>query len=50
MVLLFFQGEYRFPHSHTLADNLEKEVNNFDKVYNTIVHVEPVLIEKEPTL
>ena len=36
--------------SHTLADNLEKEVNNFDKVYNTIVHVEPVLIEKEPTL
>ncbi|MCI9064186.1 MAG: cation transporter [Clostridia bacterium] len=28
--------------SHKLADSLELDVNNLDKVYNTIVHVDPV--------
>ena len=28
--------------SHKLADNLEKDVNKLEKVYRTIVHVEPV--------
>lgn len=28
--------------SHKLADNLEKDVNKLDKVYKTVVHVEPV--------
>lgn len=28
--------------SHELADNLEKEINKLDNVYNTIVHVEPI--------
>ena len=27
--------------SHELADNLEKSVSDLDKVYKTIVHVEP---------
>lgn len=28
--------------SHDLADNLEKNVNDLDRVYKTIVHVEPI--------
>lgn len=28
--------------SHELADNLEKNVNGLDKIYKTVVHVEPV--------
>ncbi len=28
--------------SHTLADNLENDVNKLDNVYKTIVHVEPI--------
>ena len=28
--------------SHTLADNLEKAVTKLDKIYKTVVHVEPV--------
>jgi len=28
--------------SHQLADNLEKSVSKLDKVYKTIVHVEPI--------
>lgn len=28
--------------SHNLADSLEKNVNGLDKVYKTIVHVEPI--------
>ena len=28
--------------SHQLADNLEKSVNELDKIYKTVVHVEPV--------
>ena len=28
--------------SHNLADCLEKDVNNLDKIYKTIVHVDPI--------
>lgn len=28
--------------SHELADNLEKNVNGLDKIYKTVVHVEPI--------
>ncbi len=28
--------------SHKLADNLEKDINSLEKVYNTIVHVNPI--------
>ncbi len=28
--------------SHKLADSLELTVDNLDKVYKTVVHVEPV--------
>lgn len=28
--------------SHTLADNLENTINGLDKIYNTVVHVEPI--------
>ena len=28
--------------SHELADNLEKDINSLDQVYNTIIHVNPI--------
>ena len=28
--------------SHDLADNLEETVNGLEKVYKTVVHVEPI--------
>lgn len=28
--------------SHELADTLEKEINRLDKIYNTIIHVNPI--------
>ena len=28
--------------SHKLADSLEKNINSLDKVYNTIIHVNPI--------
>lgn len=28
--------------SHELADNLENDINSLDKVYNTIIHVNPI--------
>lgn len=28
--------------SHKLADNLENEINNLDKIYSTIIHVNPI--------
>ena len=28
--------------SHELADSLEKDINSLDKVYNTIIHVNPI--------
>lgn len=28
--------------SHNLADNLENQINKFDKVYKTTIHVEPI--------
>ena len=28
--------------SHSLADSLEENVSNLDKVYKTVVHVEPI--------
>ena len=28
--------------SHALANNLEKEINRLDKIYDTTIHVEPI--------
>ena len=28
--------------SHNLADSLEKSINELDKIYKTVVHVNPV--------
>ena len=28
--------------SHNLADCLEKDVNKLDKIYKTVVHVDPI--------
>ncbi len=33
--------------SHNLADCLEKDVNNLDNIYDTIVHVEPIELNKK---
>ena len=31
--------------SHKLADDIEKQISKLDKVYRTVVHVEPQIIE-----
>ena len=33
--------------SHKLADDLENDVSKLDKVYKTVVHVEPINVEKD---
>ena len=39
---IYLDGNMSTFDSHSLADNLEKSITNLDKVYKTVVHVEPV--------
>ena len=41
-ITIYVDGNMTTFESHTLADNLEKEVTRLDRVYKTVVHVEPI--------
>ncbi len=41
-ITILLDGNLSTFDSHKLADNLEKDVSKLDKVYKTIVHVEPI--------
>ena len=41
-ITIYLDGNMSTFESHTLADNLEKAVTKLDKIYKTVVHVEPV--------
>ena len=42
VLTIYVDGNMSTFDSHTLADNLEKDVDKIDKVYKTIVHVNPI--------
>ncbi|NLC87844.1 MAG: cation transporter [Clostridiaceae bacterium] len=42
VLTIFVDGNMTTFKSHELADNLEKDINSLDKVYNTIIHVNPI--------
>lgn len=42
VLTIYVDGNMTTFKSHELADNLEKEINSLDKVYNTIIHVNPI--------
>ena len=39
---IYLDGNMSTFESHELADNLENNVNDLDKIYRTIVHVNPI--------
>lgn len=42
VLTIYVDGNMTTFKSHELADNLEKDINSLDKVYNTIIHVNPI--------
>lgn len=42
VLTIYVDGNMTTFKSHELADNLEKDINSLDKVYNTIIHVNPM--------
>lgn len=42
---IYVDGNMTTFESHKLADDIEKQISNLDKVYRTVVHVEPQIIE-----
>lgn len=42
VLTIYVDGNMSTFKSHELADNLEKDINSLDKVYNTIIHVNPM--------
>lgn len=42
VLTIYVDGNMSTFDSHTLADNIEKDINKLDKVYNTIIHVNPI--------
>lgn len=42
VLTIFVDGNMTTFKSHELADNLEKDISSLDKVYNTIIHVNPI--------
>lgn len=42
VLTIYVDGNMSTFDSHTLADNIEKDINSLEKVYNTIVHVNPI--------
>ena len=43
-VTIFVDGNLSTFESHKIADNLEKELNNLDFIYLSIIHVNPINI------
>lgn len=41
VLTIFVDGNMSTFDSHALADNLEKDINSLEKIYNTIIHVNP---------
>ena len=41
VLTIFVDGNMSTFDSHSLADSLEKDINSLDKIYNTIIHVNP---------
>lgn len=44
VLTIYVDGNMTTFESHELADNLEKDINSLEKVYNTIIHVNPIKI------
>ena len=42
VLTIYVDGNMTTFKSHELADSLEKDINSLDKVYNTIIHVNPI--------
>ncbi len=42
VLTIYVDGNMSTFKSHELADNIEKDITSLDKVYNTIVHVNPM--------
>lgn len=42
VLTIYVDGNMSTFKSHELADSLEKDINSLDKVYNTIIHVNPM--------
>ena len=42
ILTIYVDGNMTTFESHTLADNLENDVDKLDKIYKTIVHVHPI--------
>lgn len=42
VVTIYVDGNMSTFDSHNLADSLEKDITNLDKVYRTIIHVNPI--------
>lgn len=42
VLTIYVDGNMTTFKSHELADNLEKDITSLDKVYNTIIHVNPI--------
>ena len=42
VLTIYVDGNMSTFKSHELADQLEKDINSLDKVYNTIIHVNPM--------
>ena len=42
VLTIYVDGNMTTFESHELADSLEKDINSLDKVYNTIIHVNPM--------
>lgn len=42
VLTIYVDGNMTTFKSHELADSLEKDINSLDKVYNTIIHVNPM--------
>ena len=42
---IYVDGNMTTFESHKLADDIEKQISKLDKVYRTVVHVEPQIIE-----
>ena len=42
VMTIYVDGNMSTFNSHNLADSLEKDITAIDKVYNTIIHVNPI--------
>lgn len=42
VITIYVDGNMSTFHSHNLADSLEKDISKLDKIYRTIIHVNPI--------